>query len=93
MKTLYIDNEFRCHVADDGTMEQIETDAFDGMCDIAIECYIYVPAGREYHGAVCTDGFIQCFDSKTADTVQKQYAADNEIVGILTWEVEIDDEA
>lgn len=93
MKTLYIDTEFKCHVIDDGTMEQIETNAFDGLCDTAIECHIYVPAGREYRGVVCDAGFIQCFDSKTADTAQKQYSADNEIVGILTGEVEIDDEA
>lgn len=93
MKTLYIDTEYKCHVTNDGTMEQIETNVFDGICDTAIECYVFVPVGREYHGVVCTNGFIQCFDSKTADTAQKQYMLDNEIVSILTGEVSINDES
>ena len=93
MKIIYIDTAYKCNVTNDGTMEQIETDSFDGMCDAAIECHIYVPAGREYHRVVCTEGFIQCFDSKTADIAQKQYSADNEIVGILTGEVSVNDES
>lgn len=93
MKTLYIDSDYKCHITNDGTMDEIETDVFDALCDAAIECYIYVPAGREYHGVVCEEGFIQCFDSKAADIALKQYSADNEIVGILTGEVSINDES
>ena len=33
MKKIYIDNGFKCHVTDDGTMTAIETDFFDGKCD------------------------------------------------------------
>ena len=33
MKMIYIDPEYRCHTADDGTMTPVETDFFDGRCD------------------------------------------------------------
>lgn len=29
MKTIYIDSEFKCHVADDGTMIVMKTNFFD----------------------------------------------------------------
>ena len=48
MKTIYIDDEFRCHVADDGTMSAVETDFFDGKCDEYIEGYRFVPEGMEW---------------------------------------------
>lgn len=44
--TIYIDNDYKCHVADDGTMTAVETDAFDGKCDAYIEGYRFVPAGH-----------------------------------------------
>lgn len=46
--TIYIDNDFKCHVADDGTMTAVETDVFDGMCTEYIEGYRYVPAGQTW---------------------------------------------
>ena len=39
MKTIYIDADFRCHAADDGTMKAVETAFFDGKCDAFIEGY------------------------------------------------------
>lgn len=45
MKTIYIDNEFKCHIMDDGTMTAVETDFFDGKCDTYIEGYRFVPDG------------------------------------------------
>ena len=47
-KTIYLDTEFKCHVTNDGTMTAIETDFFDGMCDIMIEGYRYVPEGKDW---------------------------------------------
>lgn len=41
---IYIDNYYKCHVADDGTMTAVETAAFDGKCDAYIEGYRFVPA-------------------------------------------------
>lgn len=46
--TIYIDNDFKCHVIDDGTMTAVETDAFDGMCTEYIEGYRYVPSGQTW---------------------------------------------
>ena len=48
MKTIYIDNDFKCHVTDDGTMTAVETDAFDGKCDAYIEGYRFVPSGKNW---------------------------------------------
>lgn len=45
MKTIYIDNEFKCHVDDDGTMTAVETGFFDGKCDTFIEGYRFLPTG------------------------------------------------
>lgn len=46
--TIYIDNDFKCHVANDGTMTAVETDAFDGKCTEYIEGYRYVPVGQTW---------------------------------------------
>lgn len=46
--TVYFDLEYKCHVADDGTMTAVETDAFDGKCDAYIEGYRFVPAGQTW---------------------------------------------
>ena len=48
MRTIYIDSEFKCHVADDGTMRAVETDFFDGKCDTFIEGYRFVPNGESW---------------------------------------------
>ena len=48
MKTIYIDAEFKCHMADDGTMTAVETSFFDGKCDAYIEGYRFVPEGTEW---------------------------------------------
>ena len=46
MKTIYIDSNFKCHMADDGTMTVVETDFFDGKCDVFIEGYCYEDIGN-----------------------------------------------
>ena len=48
MRTIYIDSDYCCHVADDGEMRAINTAAFDGKCDAFIEGYRYVPAGESW---------------------------------------------
>lgn len=45
MRTIYIDNEFKCHVSDDGTMTPVETAFFDGKCVEFVEGYRFVPDG------------------------------------------------
>ena len=46
--TIYIDNEYKCHVTDDGTMRAVETNFFDGRCTEFIEGYRYVPSGETW---------------------------------------------
>lgn len=45
---IYIDNDYKCHVTDDGTMTAVETNFFDGKCDTLIEGYRFVPAGESW---------------------------------------------
>lgn len=45
---IYIDNDYKCHVTDDGTMTAVETDAFDGKCNTYIEGYRFVPSGETW---------------------------------------------
>ena len=37
MRTIYLDSENKCHVADDGNMVAVEVDHFDGKCDAFVE--------------------------------------------------------
>lgn len=46
MKTIYIDSDFKCHVASADGMTAIETDFFDGKCDALVEGYRFVPSGE-----------------------------------------------
>ena len=48
MRTIYIDPEFRCHVANDGTMKAVETEVFDGKCDTYVEGFCAEPSGEGY---------------------------------------------
>lgn len=52
---IYIDNEYKCHVTDDGTMAAVEIDFFDGKCAAFIEGFRYVPLGDTW---TRPDGFI-----------------------------------
>lgn len=42
---IYIDNNFKCHLENDGTMREVETDFFDGKCRQFVEGYRFVPFG------------------------------------------------
>ena len=77
MKTIYIDSEFKCHVADDGTMTAVETDFFDGKCDALIEGYRFVPSGESWtreDGEVFTGKMITPWrDYAELDEAQRIY--------------------
>ena len=45
---IYLDSDFRCHLTDDGTMQEIETNAFDGRPNEFILGYRYVPEGQTW---------------------------------------------
>ena len=46
MRTIYIDDDFKCHVTDDGGMTAVDTSFFDDKCDTFIEGYRFIPAGE-----------------------------------------------
>lgn len=45
---IYIDSNFKCHLADTGGLTTVETDFFVGKCDAYIEGYRFVPAGQTW---------------------------------------------
>lgn len=66
MRTIYIDVEFKCHVTNDGTMTDIETEFFDGKCDVFVEGYCYDDR----------NGYIQIYPwkpYKELDAIQREY--------------------
>lgn len=42
---VYIDNEYKCHLSDDGTRRAFDVPFFDGKCPEWIESYRFVPEG------------------------------------------------
>ena len=77
MKTIYIDQDFKCHIDYDGTMTAVETDFFDGKCDAYIDGYRYVPAGAEWtrsDGVVFRGEMIAPWKDWTElDAAQREY--------------------
>lgn len=49
MKTIYLNSDFQCSVAEkEDTVQHIETDYFDGKCNAWIEGYRFVPQGQTW---------------------------------------------
>ena len=48
---IYLDSEYRCHVDNNGTLREIETNVFDGMPDAYINGYRFVPDGETWTSA------------------------------------------
>ena len=46
--TIYIDNDCKCHVSNDGTMREFDVPFFDGKCTEFIEGYRFVPEGETW---------------------------------------------
>lgn len=45
---IYLDDDYKCHVTDDGTMRKYETCEFDGKCQTFIEGHRFVPEGETW---------------------------------------------
>lgn len=79
MKTIYIDTDFMCHVSNDGTMIEVQTEYLDDFCNNAIELMRFVPQGYTWirsDGRVIYGEFIQATDSVKIDAYQQQYMED-----------------
>lgn len=75
MKTIYIDENFMCHVSNDGTMTEVQTDYFDNLCDNAIELMRFVPKGKNWtraDGRAIQGEFVQATDSAKINEFQIQ---------------------
>ena len=48
MRTIYIDSEFKCHTANDGTRKTVETEVFEGKCQTFVEGFRLVPRGEAW---------------------------------------------
>ena len=75
MRTIYIDSEFKCHVTNDGTMTAVETDFFDGKCDVYIEGFRLVPPGetRMSPDGTTYEGISPWKDMNELDSIQRDY--------------------
>lgn len=77
MKTIYIDSDFKCHTSTAEELTQIETDAFDGKCNIYIQGYRFIPAGQTWtraDGVVFTGEMIAPWKPwAELDAAQREY--------------------
>ncbi len=46
--TIYIDENFKCHLTNTGSLTPVDSDFFNGMCKTCIEGYRYIPAGESW---------------------------------------------
>ena len=77
MRTIYLDSDFKCHVANDGTMTAVETDFFDDKCAAFVEGYRFVPEGKSWtrsDGEVFHGEMIAPWkDYNELDSAQRKY--------------------
>lgn len=77
MKTIYLDNEFKCHTSDLGNMKAVETDVFDGKCNAFIEGYRFIPSGESwtrFDGVVFHGEMVAPWkDYAELDAAQREY--------------------
>lgn len=78
MRKIYIDTEFKCHTTNpDGVFREIETDAFEGMCDEAVEGFRFVPKGESWtrgDGTVFFGEMASAWkDYSELDAAQREY--------------------
>ena len=45
---LYVDTDYKCHLANGDGLTEVETAMLDGRCAAVIEGYRYVPAGQSW---------------------------------------------
>ena len=77
MKTIYIGSEFKCYVTSGEGLTPIETDSFDGKCNIYIQGYRFIPAGQTWtraDGVVFTGEMIAPWKPwDELDAAQREY--------------------
>lgn len=46
--TIFLDNDYKCHLENDGAFREVQTDNFEGMARQFIEGCRFVPAGETW---------------------------------------------
>lgn len=46
--TIYVDSDYRCHIATADGLTAVDTNYFDGKCPAYIEGYRFVPSGQTW---------------------------------------------
>ena len=75
MKTIFLDSEYMCHLTNDGTRMEVQTEVLDHLCDNAIELMRYIPEGKTWvhpKGFTVYGEFVQATDSAKIDAYQRQ---------------------
>lgn len=76
---VYVDNDYKCHLTNDGTMIEIDikSDFFDGKCKSFIEGFRVIPEGETWtreDGKVFSSGMIAPWQNSNLLTAyQYQY--------------------
>ena len=95
MKTIYLDENYICHIDYKPGYKTIETNALDSFTDIALEYIRYIPEGEELInetiGQILYGPFIQILNSDAVDNIQRQFDIDNENMILLSDIAEIID--
>lgn len=94
---IYLDADFKCHLQNDGTMREIETNEFDEKSKTYIEGYRFIPEGEtwiredgtEFHGEM----IAPWKPYELLKMAQDAYDEANKITKIITGEVTADDES
>lgn len=93
--TIYIDNDYKCHISPADGLTAVETDAFDGKCRQYIEGYRFVPAGQTWtreDGQVFTGEMIApCRDyailSESQEAAREEQAKATEEIAAIVEEI------
>lgn len=97
---IYLDNDFRCHLENDGTMIEYDSIFFDNKCKAFIEGYRCVPAGYTWtnqYGETFNGGemIAPAIDHDILTNYQEQYeisqAEHLEEIGQLIEEIYLND--
>ena len=74
---IYLDNEYKCHISNDGTMREFDVPFFDGKCPEFIAGYRYVPEGERWvkpNGVFFRGEMITPWkDSRELEKAQREY--------------------
>lgn len=72
---VYIDDEYKCHINNDGTMRKVDIPDFDNKCPELIEAYKYYPSDV-YPGNNSASLLILCGSAVDVFAAQERYEKD-----------------